>query len=90
MARILSAVPPFPTGPSTVVIFDIHALQVLLVSTYYLLPTATDYCGNLRHPCAAGPTSVCLLLTTTYYLLLLTTVVLFDIHALQVRMCMCI
>ena len=28
MARILSAVPSCPTGPSTIVIYDIHALQV--------------------------------------------------------------
>ena len=27
MARILSAVPSCPTGPSTIVIYDIHALQ---------------------------------------------------------------
>ena len=31
MARILSAVPSCPTGPSTIVIYDIHALQVARV-----------------------------------------------------------
>jgi len=50
MARILSAVPSCPTGPSTIVIYDIHALQeqfyfsdavlVQLKSAVYLLKQA--------------------------------------------------